>query len=165
MSKAVLDALVGKFGDAILETSDACGDDTVVVAANKLLEVATYLRDDEAMAFDSPVFCTCTDWLGMRTDGPRFEVNYQLRSVKKRHRLRIKIRLEEAAPTLPTLSSIWPGFDWQERETFDMYGIIFEGHPDLRRIYMYEEFEGHPLRKDYPKDKRQPLVRREWGNE
>ena len=66
---------------------------------------------------------------------------------------------------MPPLSGLWRGFNWLERECYDMYGVHFEGHGDLRRIYMYEQFVGYPLRKDYPKDKRQPLVRREWTDE
>ena len=104
------------------------------------------------------VFCTCIDNLG---EEPRFDVCYQLRSTLHRHRLRLKIRLREEDVKCPSLSGVWPGFDWLERETYDMYGIQFTGHPDLRRIYMYEEFVGYPLRKDYPKEKRQPLVRRD----
>jgi NADH-quinone oxidoreductase subunit C len=78
--------------------------------------------------------------------------------VAKNHRFRLKVPLEEGDTKLPSLVSLWPGANWLERETWDMYGITFEGHPNLRRIYLYEEFEGHPLRKDYPKEKRQPLV-------
>ena len=92
---------------------------------------------------------------------PRFEVCYQLRSTKHLHRVRIKTAVPEKNPKVPSLAALWPGFNWQERETYDMYGIQFDGHPDLRRIYLYEEFEGYPLRKDYPKLKRQPLVRRD----
>ena len=72
----------------------------------------------------------------------------------------MKVQLKETDTKLPSLTPLWAGFNWQERETFDMYGIRFDGHPDLRRIYLYDEFVGYPLRKDYPKDKRQPLVRR-----
>ena len=172
MSKAVLDALTKKFGDAIERAESAHGDETVVVKAAKLLEIATWLRDDPAMAFDAPVFCTCIDRLDWRPlgvplaqhwteDKPRFEVCYQLRSSTHRHRLRLKIAVPEHDARVPSLAGLWPAFDWQERETFDMYGIRFDGHPDLRRIYLYEEFVGYPLRKDYPKEKRQPLVRRD----
>lgn len=159
MSQKVLDALKKKFGDAIVETSSAHGDEVAVVTRDKLVEIARYLRDDEAMAFDMPLFNTVVDRLGFGED-PRFEVVYQLRSLKKRHMIRIKVRVEEEDAKVPTLSTVWKAFNWLERETYDMYGIVFEGHPDLRRIYMYEEFVGYPLRKDYPKEKRQPLVRR-----
>ncbi len=116
------------------------------------------------MAFDSPVFLTCTDLLGLR-EGPRFEVVVQLRSLTKRHRIRVKVPLEEGKLKVPSLAGLWVGFNWLERETYDMYGVEFEGHPDLRRIYLYEEFEGYPLRKDFPKDRRFPLARREWSDE
>ena len=162
MSKSVLDALSSKFGAKIQETSDQHGDDVAVVEGAALLEIATWLRDDDKMAFDSPVFVTCIDRLGMGLE-PRFEVCFQLRSHRHKHRVRLKVRVGDEAPKVPSLTGLWPAFNWQERETFDMYGIEFEGHPDLRRIYMYEEFKGHPLRKDYPKDKRQPLVRRDWS--
>ena len=162
MAKQVLDALVKKFTAAIVNTASEHGDEVAFVDRNKLVEVATWLRDDPAMAFDAPVFCTCIDRLGdPGHSGPRFEMCYQLRSYKHRHRIRLKIRLDEDDVTSPSLAGLWPGFGWLERECFDMYGVKFTGHPDLRRIYMYDEFVGHPLRKDYPKDKRQPLVRRD----
>jgi NADH-quinone oxidoreductase subunit C len=88
---------------------------------------------------------------------PRFAVVYHLLSTRYMHRLRIKTRVPENDPTIATVTSIWPGANWLERETFDMYGIRFEGHPNLRRIYLYEEFVGHPLRKDYEKEKEQPI--------
>jgi NADH-quinone oxidoreductase subunit C len=172
MSKKVLDALVAKHGDAIekVETVHG-GDDVAWVKRDKLVAVATTLKNDAALAFDAPVFVTVIDRLDWRPvgvppseawteDKPRFELCYQLRSTKHKHRVRLKIALAENDARSPSLTPLWAGFDWQERETFDMYGIRFEGHPDLRRIYMYEEFVGYPLRKDYPKDKRQPLVRR-----
>jgi NADH-quinone oxidoreductase subunit C len=158
MAQKVLDALTKKFGDAIEETSSDVGDEVAYVKREKLVEIATWLRDEPAMSFDSPVFCTCIDNLG---EEPRFHLCYQLRSMRHRHRIRLKIRLREEDVKSPSLAGVWPGFDWLERETYDMYGIQFTGHPDLRRIYMYEEFIGYPLRKDYPKEKRQPLVRRD----
>ncbi len=164
MSQKVLDALSSKFGDKILATSAEYGDHVANVAPSSLLEVATWLRDDPAMAFESPVFVTCIDRLGQTEEEPRFEVCVALRSHSKRHRIRIKVPVNGDVAKVPSLSMLWPGFSWQERETFDMYGIEFEGHPDLRRIYLYDEFEGHPLRKDYAKDRRQPLVRRDWSD-
>ena len=179
MAQSVLDTLKSKLDDALDGTESAYGDEVAVVKAARLFDVARFLRDDPAMAFDAPVFVTCTDLLhwqpvepphalalpGARPpyDGvsPRFEVCYQLRSSTHKRRIRLKILVTEAKPTLPSLTPLWAGFDWQERETFDMYGIRFEGHPDLRRIYLYDEFVGYPLRKDYPKEKRQPLVRRD----
>ena len=172
MSKQVLDALAAKFPSAVARTGSTHGDETAWIVRDDLVAVATWLRDDPAMAFDSPVFCTCIDWLDWRPTGrpvsehwneskPRFTVCYQLRSVAKKHRIRLEIEVPENDPRVPSLAGLWSAFDWQERETFDMYGIRFDGHPDLRRIYLYEEFVGYPLRKDYPKEKRQPLVRRD----
>jgi NADH-quinone oxidoreductase subunit C len=172
MSKKVLDALSAKFANALTKTESLYGDEIAWVKRENLVEVAKWLRDDPAMAFDSPVFCTCIDRLDWKPigvppsehwteDKPRFEVCYQLRSLNHKHRIRLKIALPEGDARVPSLSELWPAFNWQERETFDMYGIKFEGHPDLRRIYLYDEFVGYPLRKDYPKEKRQPLVRRD----
>ncbi|HTW88432.1 MAG TPA: NADH-quinone oxidoreductase subunit C [Candidatus Binataceae bacterium] len=88
---------------------------------------------------------------------PRFAVVYHLLSTRHLHRLRIKVRVPEDDPTIETVSTIWPSADWLERETYDLYGIHFTGHPDLRRIYLYDEFVGHPLRKDYAKEHEQPI--------
>jgi NADH-quinone oxidoreductase subunit C len=158
MSQRVVDALTARFADAIVGTPSTFGDEVVVVKRERLVEVATFLRDDPAMAMDLPSFCTVIDWLGF--DRPRYEAVYQLRSLSKNQRIRIKVELDDDDPRCPSLAGLWPAFNWLEREAYDMYGVTFEDHPDLRRIYMYEEFVGHPLRKDYPKDKRQPLVRR-----
>jgi NADH-quinone oxidoreductase subunit C len=165
VSEAVLKALSAKFKGAIESTSSNFGDECAQVSRKKIVEVCTFLRDDEKMAFDSPVFLTCTDRLGLVQEGHRFEINIQLRSLSKRHRIRLKVALDDKKPSMPTLSELWAGFNWQEREVYDMYGVQFEGHPDLRRIYLYDDFEGYPLRKDYPKDGNQPLVRREWSDE
>jgi NADH-quinone oxidoreductase subunit C len=172
MSVRVLDALKAAHGTAIERTASAHGDEIAWIKRDQLLAVATWLKNDPAMAFDAPVFATCIDWLDYKPVGrppseawsegkPRFSAVWQLRSSKHRHRIRIEVELPEADARCASLAGLWPAFNWQERETFDMYGVRFEGHPDLRRIYLYEEFVGHPLRKDYPKDKRQPLVRRD----
>jgi NADH-quinone oxidoreductase subunit C len=158
MAQKVLDALIKKFGDAIEESTVDLGEEVAYVKRGKLVEVATWLRDEPTMAFNLPVFCTCIDLLGQE---PRFELCYQIRSLVHRHSIRLKVRLAEEDVKSPSLADVWAGFGWLERETYDMYGIEFQGHPDLRRIYMYEEFIGYPLRKDYPKEKRQPLVRRD----
>lgn len=159
---SLLEGLTRRFGDAIERTEIAHGDEVAYVKRERLIEVVTYLRDEPTLRFDSPVFVTAIDRLDdvRRGDDPRFEVCYQLRSLPHRHRLRVKVRLADSDVTCPSLTGLYPAFNWQERETYDMYGVVFVGHPDLRRIYMYEEFVGHPLRRDYPKDKRQPLVRR-----
>jgi NADH-quinone oxidoreductase subunit C len=181
----MLDALRARFGGAVLETSSAYGDDVAVIKRESLHEVAAFLRDDPAMAFNYPCYCTCVDYLGMEMltvspttplavpsiqavlpdEAPRFAMVYEIRSLTHRHRIRLKVPLQEGDLKVPTLSDLWPAFNWLERETYDMYGVAFEGHPDLRRIFMYDEFIGFPLRKDYPKERRQPLVRREWSDE
>lgn len=174
MSQKVLDALKAAHASAIEHTESQHGDEIAWVKADQLVAVATWLKDDPAMLFDAPVFVTCIDRLDWKplhvppaqhwteaSGRPRFEVCYQLRSTKHRHRLRLKVAVHEADPRCPSLTPLWKAFNWQERETYDMYGIRFDGHPDLRRIYLYEEFVGYPLRKDYPKEKRQPLVRRD----
>jgi NADH-quinone oxidoreductase subunit C len=114
-----------------------------------------FLRDDPDCQFDMLTDVTAVDYLG---EEPRFEMVYHLYSVPKNKRLRIKARVAESAPEIATLCELWPSANWMEREVWDLYGIRFTGHPDLRRILLYEEFQGHPLRKDYPKERRQPLV-------
>jgi NADH-quinone oxidoreductase subunit C len=172
MAQKVLDALKATHAAAVERTGSAHGDEIAWIKRDHLVATATWLKTEPTMLFDAPVFCTCIDWLDWKPlgqppsaawteDKPRFTVCYQIRSTTHRYRLRLEIEVPESDPRLPSLSSLWPAFDWQERETFDMYGIRFDGHPDLRRIYMYEEFVGYPLRKDYPKEKRQPLVRRD----
>jgi NADH-quinone oxidoreductase subunit C len=89
---------------------------------------------------------------------PRFDVVYHFYSLEKNHRVRIKAGVDEREPEIDSISAIWPIADWFEREVWDMFGIKFKGHPNLKRILMYEEFQGHPLRKDYPVTKRQPLI-------
>jgi len=95
------------------------------------------------------------DYLG---EQPRFEMVYHLYSVGRNRRLRVKARVPEEPAEIDTLTELWSSANWMEREVWDMYGIRFKGHPNLRRLLLYEEFEGHPLRKDYPKERRQPLV-------
>jgi NADH-quinone oxidoreductase subunit C len=156
MAKVVLERLRRKFGDAILETSSDFGDDCAVVAREKLGEIAEFLRDDRELAFDMPIDCSAVDWFQKRE--VRFDVIWHLYSMTKKQRLRLKVRVREDDPTVPSLTPTWRGMNWHERETWDMYGIRFTGHPNLKRILMYEEFVGYPLRKDYPIDKRQPLI-------
>jgi NADH-quinone oxidoreductase subunit C len=151
----LLAKLAARFPGDILSSHCFRGDATAILKRDSLKEICGFLRDDPELAFDMLLDVTAADYLG-RT--PRFEVVYHLYSVSKNHRLRLKVALEEQDLRVPSLTSLWVGANWLERETYDMYGIQFEGHPDLRRIYLYEEFQGHPLRKDYPKEKRQPLI-------
>jgi NADH-quinone oxidoreductase subunit C len=158
MSKLVLDRLQAKFGDAILETHSQCGDDTAVVRPDRWKEACAWLRSDPAMSFDMLVDLCGADYPDR---DPRFEVVLHLYSIGKGHRIRLKSRVGDAegdGAEIDSVISIWTGADWFEREAWDMFGIKFRGHPDLRRILMYPEFVGHPLRKDYAADRTQPLV-------
>jgi NADH-quinone oxidoreductase subunit C len=158
MSLRVLEVLKAKFGDAVLETHSELGDDTAVVRAERWKEICRFLRDDPSMNFDMAVDLCGVDY-PERT--PRFEVVLHLYSISKRHRVRLKARVGDAdgeGAEIDTVADVWVGVNWFEREAFDLMGISFKGHPDLRRILMYPEFEGHPLRKDYPANKTQPLV-------
>jgi NADH-quinone oxidoreductase subunit C len=156
MSVLALEKLKRRFGDDILETHSKLGDDTALVKPERLYEVAQFLRDDPELQFDMPIDNTAVDW--WQVSEPRFEVIWHLYSTLKHMRIRIKVRLGEDNPTCASLTPLWPGMNWHERETWDMYGIRFSGHPNLKRVLMYEEFVGYPLRKDYPITKRQPLI-------
>jgi NADH-quinone oxidoreductase subunit C len=122
------------------------GDWSLVVAGDRLLETAAHLRDEPGAQFDACADVTATDW-PPRPD--RFDVIYSLYSTRLRHRVRLKVRVAEGH-AVPSVSGVWPAANWLEREVFDMFGIRFEGHPDLRRILMPDEWQGHPQRKDYP---------------
>ena len=143
----VLRRLLGRCGAAVQGTHARLGDATASVDKDRLVEVMRCLRDDTDL--------TCVDYLGQE---PRFEMVYHLYSVSRNHRLRVKARVPEQPCEIDTLCPLWASANWMEREVWDLYGVRFTGHPDPRRILLYEEFQGHPLRKDYPKERRQPLV-------
>jgi NADH-quinone oxidoreductase subunit C len=157
---AILADLGERFAGAIVEAHDAHGDHTVVVNRDALVALLRHCRDASALAFDLLTDLTAVDYLTYpgREDGPRFEVVYHLYSLRHHHRLRVKVRVEEDDALVPTAVPLWPIANWLEREVWDMFGVRFDGHPDLRRLLMYEEFVGHPLRKDYPINRRQPLI-------
>jgi NADH-quinone oxidoreductase subunit C len=157
---AILARLRERLGDRVLATHEYRGDYTAVVSREGLAAALTLCRDEAALGFDMLVDVTAVDYLRFpgREDGPRFEVVYHLYSVGNNHRVRLKVPLEQDDPVVPTACGLWPIANWLEREVWDMFGIRFDGHPDLRRLLMYEEFEGHPLRKDYPINRRQPLI-------
>ena len=151
----LLRRILERLPDAVLGTHAYRGDATVLVDAERILDVLALLRDDPELDFEMLTDLTAVDYLG---EEPRFEVVYHLYSVAKNHRLRLKARVFEASPEIASAVELYPSANWMEREVWDLYGIRFAGHPDLRRLLLYEEFEGHPLRKDYPKERRQPLV-------
>ncbi|MFH1809439.1 MAG: NADH-quinone oxidoreductase subunit C [Pseudomonadota bacterium] len=156
MSKTLLEAFIKRFPDEILSTHDHRGDETAVVKRDRIVEMMTWLRDSTDTELNMLVDVTAVDNLGLQT--PRFEVVYHLLSLARGWRLRIKVPLDEKDLTVDSVCRVYESADWPEREVWDMYGIRFEGHPNLKRLLMYEEFEGHPLRKDYPIRKRQPLM-------
>jgi len=157
MSKTAIERLRAQLGGAILETSELRGDEVAVVAPASWIEAARLLRDDRELAMDHFVDLTAVDRPEREPDGPRFDVLLSLRSSKRNHRVRLLTRVADGQ-ALASVVPLWLGANWAEREVWDMFGIRFEGHPDLRRILLYEEFEGHPLRKDYPIERAQPLV-------
>jgi NADH-quinone oxidoreductase subunit C len=142
-------AWLGEFEAAfpgVAQLSHFVGDWTVIVPAGRLVEVATWLRDAPGACFDYCADVTAVDWPS-RAD--RFDLVYCLYSVPLRHRVRVKVRAGEA-DAVPSATGVWPAANWLEREIFDMFGVRFTGHPDLRRLLMPDEWQGHPQRKDYP---------------
>jgi NADH-quinone oxidoreductase subunit C len=156
----LLERLRGRFGAAVVDIHEQHGDATAVLDRGVLLDALRFCRDEPALRFDVLMDLTAADYLKYpgREDGPRFEVVYHLYSLAHNHRVRLKVRLDEDDARVPSAVPLWPIADWLEREVWDMFGVRFEGHPDLRRLLMYEEFVGHPLRKDYPINRRQPLI-------
>ncbi len=160
MSQLVLDKLKERFGPAIVETHSDFGDETAVIEPKAWKSVCQFLRDEPALDFDMPIDLCGVDYPNRSATG-RMEVVMHLYSVSKRHRIRIKARVGDEdmdGAELDSVTAIWPGMNWLEREVWDMSGVRFLGHPDLRRILMYPEFEGHPLQRTYPADRTQPLV-------
>jgi len=120
---------------------------TAYVGRSAIREACSVLRDDPNCMFNYLSDVTCVDWFPSE---PRFEVIYQLLSISKKERIRLKVRLGGDSPAVESVTSVWPGANYFEREVFDLFGIRFAGHPYLRRLLMPEDWEGHPLRKDYP---------------
>src|SRR5499427_3274214 len=159
MAQLALDRLGATFkAGEIIQVGSQHGDEWARVRRDAWVTVATFLRDDPACAMEMFIDLTAVDRFSIE---PRFDVVVHLYSVSKKQRIRLYCGVTEEDPTIDTLVPVWAGANWFEREAYDLYGVRFLGHPDLRRILMYPEFVGHPLRKDYPKEKRQPLVRRQ----
>jgi NADH-quinone oxidoreductase subunit C len=158
MSKVLVELIKKNFGAAVLETHSLHGDETVVVEAAAWKEVARFLRDAPQAAMDMLTDLTAVDFPERE---PRFEIVAHFYSLTRGHRLRLKTRTGDSEgdeAEVDSLCEFWASANWLERECFDMFGVVFKNHPDLRRILMYPEFEGHALRKDYPADKIQPLI-------
>ncbi len=136
------------FSSGIIRVVEWRGEVAVTVTREKLREVAQFLRDEPGMDFDYVVHVSSVDW---PDDEERFEVVWEFYSVRKRHRIRLKTRAPESDCVVDSLSDLWKGADFMEREVYDMMGIRFRNHPDLRRILMPDDYtEGYPLRKDFP---------------
>ncbi len=135
-----------KFSEAILEVKTFRDETTVLIAKKDILRVCQFLSSDPDLQFN-----LLTDLCGVDhlPETPRFEIVYHLCSLKNNQRLRIKTRVEEGEP-VPSVESVWKVANWYEREVYDLFGIPFENHPDLRRILLWDGYQGHPLRKDYP---------------
>ena len=187
-SSSLIEAVQEHFPEAVSASHSYRGDATVVLRPDSLFEAARFLKEDPALQMNFLMDLTAVDYsaFGKRPTpaffsssgvavkptsqipdaepwpGPpgaaRFAVVYHFYSMPHKHRLRLVVPVEEAAGELDSLTSLWPGANWLEREVWDMFGIGFRGHPDMKRILMYDGFEGHPLRKDYPVKKRQPLI-------
>jgi len=132
---------------AVAEVLEFRGETTVVVPREHLRRATEYLSSEPSLHFSFLSDITTLDRFPLE---PRFEVNYHLVSIDRRERLRLKVRVAGADCVVPSVTQVWPTANWHERENYDLFGIRFEGHPDLRRILMPDDWEGYPLRKDYP---------------
>jgi NADH-quinone oxidoreductase subunit C len=153
---ANLQLIQQRLGAKVLEAFQAQGDDIVILDRTGLCASFRVLRDNPELAFDFLSDITAVDYWQKRE--PRFEVVYQITSLKNRRRLRLRVPVPESDPVVESLTPLWRGANFLEREVWDLFGICFIGHPDLRRILLYDEFQGHPLRKDYPVNLCQPRV-------
>ena len=187
-TSSLIESVKDHFPDAVSASHTYRGDATVILRRESLVEVARFLKEDPALQMNFLMDLTAVDystfgkgptpaffassgvaaspssqipdddpWPGP-PDQSRFAVVYHFYSRAHKHRLRLVVPVEGADAEVDSLTSLWAGANWLEREVWDMFGIGFRGHPDLKRILMYKEFEGHPLRKDYPVNKRQPLI-------
>jgi NADH-quinone oxidoreductase subunit C len=185
---ALIESVRARFPGAVRSSHAWRGDATLVLDRESLVDAARHLRDDPHLRFNLLIDLTAVDYSAFGQAPPpaffsssgvalkppaeipadqawpgppgpsRFAVVYHFYSTAHKHRLRLVVPTEETDAAVDSLAGLWPGADWLEREVWDMFGIAFRGHPDLRRILMYEEFDGHPLRKDYPVRRRQPLI-------
>lgn len=152
------------------DDAGVCFDYLMDITAVDYLKFGRTLRSAPTLATPSPLPYYMTPKPSAETwqrdasiDEHRFDVVYHLFSSRYAHRLRLRVPLTSAEPVVDSLTGMWASANWYEREVWDMFGIRFTGHPNLRRILMYEEFQGHPLRKDYPINKRQPLIKANDG--
>lgn len=154
----IIEQVKAKFPGVAVEALVNHGEATVVVKKENIRVFAQGLKKDAALDFDMLIDLFGVDYLHWEEKADRFEVVYNLYSSRKNHRLFVKALVPESDATLDTVTGVWPAADWYEREVWDMFGVVFRGHPNLKRILMYDQFQGHPLRKDYAYNQRQPLI-------
>ncbi len=139
--------LVNKFGESVLSfDTELVGDTSIHIASTAIADVCQFLAETDTLLFDSLM---CLSGLDLSTKDEEFSVVYHLHSIRHRHNVVLKASVPKTDAHLPTVSHIWKTADWHEREAYDLYGIFFEGHTDLRRILLPDDWEGYPLRKDY----------------
>jgi len=143
----IAEKIKDKFPEEVLDITEFRGQVSVIVNRDRIVDICNYLHEESEIWMDYLTDLCGVDYPGRRL---RFEVVYNLYSLRYRHRIRLKVLLPEEDPSIDSVVSIWNSANWFEREVYDMFGIIFKGHPDLRRILMPEDWEGYPLRKDYP---------------
>jgi NADH-quinone oxidoreductase subunit C len=153
MAKKLIDLVEQNFEDYVLDSHSRLGNDTVIIDRDGLVDIVEFLYEDEKTKMNFVRDITAVDYLHRE---PRFEVVYVLYSIEHKHMLLLRVPLAEDDVKCPTISHVYSVASWLEREVYDMYGIEFTDHPDLRRVLLYEEFEGHPLRKDYHTQAAQP---------
>jgi len=152
----IVDEIKSRFMDDVTGTGRTGEYPYLAIRKKAVLPITRFLRDERG--FNMLMDLTCVDFLRWEEKEARFEVVYNVYSSSKNERIFLKAAVGENDLRTDSVTSVWPSANWFEREVWDMFGVRFEGHPDLKRILMYEEFEGHPLRKDYPVHKRQPQV-------
>lgn len=140
-----IDGLSGQFTEKLIEVYQSSGDTFVRIEADALVDVCNYLKDEHHFVFLTDIAGT-----DRYTSDERFEVIYNLICLKHQTRLFLKVRCDEESPVLSTVSTVWSSANWMEREVYDMFGVRFDGHPDLRRIFLPEDFDYFPLRKEFP---------------
>ena len=146
-------ALAKKFGESVVESGIDKGDAVAIIAPDAIHNIIAWLRDEHD--FNMLADLCGVDYMPRE---PRFEVVYQLHATCRSERIRLRVQLGGKEPQVATIADLYPVANWLEREVWDMFGIVFDAHPELKRILMYEPFEGHPLRRDYPINRRQPLI-------
>ncbi len=145
MADVPVETIKSKFPGVVSGPIEFRGETTLVVQSDHLIEVCAFLRDDPTLRFDLLSDVSAVDFF---PEHPRFAVNYHLYSLENNYRLRVKVWLDGEQPHVASVTGVWPGANWHEREVWDLMGVTFDGHPDPRRIFLPEDYLGHPLRKD-----------------